>query len=101
MKSLVTRQKYQKRLEKFFDFLELAGHTIEEKSTLFIKLSNEKDNAWIFNIVLKFMQILLERFNKRNHWLNDKKLSKEYKVISRNSRYTDRMEENFSRITTC
>ena len=65
MKSLVTRQKYQKRLEKFFDFLELAGNTIEEKSTLFIKLSNEKDNAWIFNKVLQFMQILLERFNKK------------------------------------
>lgn len=65
MKSPVTRQKYQKRLEKFFDFLELTGNTIEEKSNSFIKLSREKDNSWIFNTVLKFMQMLLERFNKK------------------------------------
>jgi integrase len=65
MKSPVTRQKYQKRLEKFFDFLELEGNTIEEKSTSFITLSKEKDNSWIFNKVLQFMQILLDRFNRK------------------------------------
>ena len=65
MKSPVTRQKYQKRLEKFLDFLQLEGNTIEEKSISFIKISKEKDNAWIFNAVLKFMQTLLERFNKK------------------------------------
>jgi integrase len=65
MKSPITRQKYQKRLEKFFDFLELKGNTIEEKSISFIKLSKEKDNTWVFNMVLKFMQTLLERFDKK------------------------------------
>ena len=32
MKSPVTREKYQKRLEKFFDSLKIQGETIEEKS---------------------------------------------------------------------
>ncbi len=66
MKSPVTRQKYQKRLEKFFDFLKLEGNTIEEKSISFLKVSREKDNSWIFNTVLKFMQTLLERFNEKD-----------------------------------
>lgn len=65
MKSPVTKQKYQKRLEKFFDFLELKGNTIEEKSNSFLQISKEKDNAWVFNVVLKFMQSLLERFNEK------------------------------------
>lgn len=65
MKSPVTRQKYQKRLEKFFDFLKLEGNTIEEKSNSFLKLSKEKDSSWIFNKVLQFMQILLDRFNRK------------------------------------
>ena len=37
MKSPVTKQKYQKRLEKFFDFLQIEVRTIEEKSKVFIK----------------------------------------------------------------
>lgn len=65
MKSPVTKQKYQNRLEKFFDFLELKGNTIEEKSNSFLQISKEKDNAWVFNVVLKFMQSLLERFNEK------------------------------------
>jgi hypothetical protein len=32
MKSPVTREKYQKRLEKFFDFMNIKGRTAEEKS---------------------------------------------------------------------
>ena len=31
-KSTITREKYQKRLEKFFDFIGLEGRDIEEKS---------------------------------------------------------------------
>ncbi|MDN5848007.1 MAG: hypothetical protein L0H53_17235, partial [Candidatus Nitrosocosmicus sp.] len=65
MKSPVTRQKYQKRLEKFFDFLKSEGNTIEEKSKYFVKISKEKGDVWTFNVVLKFMQILLQRFNEK------------------------------------
>jgi hypothetical protein len=47
LKSPVTRQKYQKRLEKFFDFLGMEGATFEEKSKSFIKRiqTEEKNNG--------------------------------------------------------
>jgi hypothetical protein len=36
LKSPVTREKYQKRLEKFFDFLGVEGKIVEEKSKEFM-----------------------------------------------------------------
>lgn len=65
MKSPVTREKYQKRLEKFFDSLGLEGITIEEKSKKFVYLAKEKGNGWAFNAVLKFMQFQLGRANRK------------------------------------
>jgi hypothetical protein len=35
MKSPMTREKYQKRLEKFFDFVNIEGTTAEGKSNVF------------------------------------------------------------------
>jgi len=43
MKSPVTRQKYQKRLEIFFDFIKVERNTIEEKSKVFFK--SQRKNA--------------------------------------------------------
>ncbi len=65
MKSPVTREKYQKRLEKFFDSLGLEGITIEEKSKKFVYLAKEKGNDWVFNAILKFMQFQLDRANRK------------------------------------
>ncbi len=65
MKSPVTRQKYQKRLEKFFDFVKIEGNTIKEKSKVFVQKSKEEYNTWTFNNILKFMQFLLERFDRK------------------------------------
>jgi integrase len=65
MKSPVTRQKYQKRLEKFFDFLDIYGKSIEEKSIVFVVKAKKEGNGWIFNKVLRFMQFQLERANKK------------------------------------
>ena len=42
MKSPVTREKYQKRLEKFFDFIGLKGATVEEKSKVFTDIGREE-----------------------------------------------------------
>jgi hypothetical protein len=55
MKSPVTRDKYQKRLGKFFDFLRLKGATIEEKSIVFVEMSR-KDGNWAFNNIIRFIQ---------------------------------------------
>jgi len=43
----VTRQKYQKRLEKFFDFLGLEGATVED-------LSKEYKQNLIFRFAIGF-----------------------------------------------
>jgi integrase len=65
MKSPVTRQKYQKRLEKFFDFICLKGETIEAKSKVFVSLANDEGDGWVFNNILKFMQYQLEIANRK------------------------------------
>jgi hypothetical protein len=65
MKSPVTRQKYQKRLEKFFDFLGLEGQTVEDKSKSFVNLAKTQSPDVIFNHILKFMQFLLARVNNK------------------------------------
>jgi hypothetical protein len=41
MKSPVTRQKYQRRLDKFFDFIGLKGATIQGKSHDFVKMAKK------------------------------------------------------------
>jgi hypothetical protein len=38
MKSPVTRDKYQKRLGKLFDFIILEGATLEDKNKVFVKM---------------------------------------------------------------
>jgi site-specific recombinase XerC len=65
LKSLVTREKYQKRLEKFFDFLELEGTTVEEKSKGFINRKDKEEDKWVFNNLIRFMQFHLDRVNRK------------------------------------
>jgi hypothetical protein len=36
LRSLISRQKYQKRLEKYFDFIKVEGENIEEKTQGFL-----------------------------------------------------------------
>jgi hypothetical protein len=61
----VTREKYQKRFEKFFDFLHIEEKTIEEKSNVFVDVSRREESGWLLNQVLKFMQFQLDRFNNK------------------------------------
>ena len=49
LKSPVTREKYKIRLEKFFNFLDLEGKTVEEKSNHFIHKYKIEGSQWIFN----------------------------------------------------
>jgi hypothetical protein len=65
LRSPSSREKYQKRLEKYFDFLGLEGLTIGEKSESFVKKLEKDGNQWVFNSVLRFMQLQLERVNKK------------------------------------
>ncbi len=66
LKSPVTRQKYQKRLEKFYDFIGVEGSTVEEKSKSFIlRIKEAGDDKWVFNNNVKFMQFHLDRVNRK------------------------------------
>jgi hypothetical protein len=65
LKSPVTREKYQKRLEKFFDFLGLEGLNVEEKSKEFVNRKDKEGDQWVFNNILIFMQFHLERVNRK------------------------------------
>ena len=64
LKSPVTREKYQKRLEMFFDFLGLKGATVEEKSKVFMELREKEGNQWVFSSLLSFMQFNLARVDR-------------------------------------
>jgi hypothetical protein len=57
--------KYQKRLEKFFDSLNIQGTTVEEKSKVFVNLAKKEGSVWVFNNILKFMQFQLDRVNRK------------------------------------
>ncbi len=65
LKSPSSREKYSKRLEKYFDYLGLDGSSIEEKSLGFVGRLENEGNDWVFNSVLKYMQILLDRVNRK------------------------------------
>jgi hypothetical protein len=61
----VTREKYQKRLERFFDFIGLEGANVEEKSKVFMELREKEGNQWVFNSLLSFMRFNLGRMDRK------------------------------------
>ena len=65
LKSPVSREKYQARLGKFFDFLGLGGIDAEEKSKNFILATKNNGNQWVFNNILQYMQFHLNRVNRK------------------------------------
>ena len=59
MKSPVTKAKYSRHLEVFFDFLKISGESIEEQCLTFA--NNGKNNVnWVFTNILKF--VLFQHF---------------------------------------
>jgi hypothetical protein len=64
MKSPVTKTKYSRRLEMFFDFLRIPGENLKEKCLTFV--NNGKNNAnWVFTNILKFVLFHKERIHKK------------------------------------
>jgi hypothetical protein len=51
MKSPITRDKYQKRLDRFLDSHGLKGTTIEDKSKVFVEIVRKHSN-WTFSNIL-------------------------------------------------
>jgi hypothetical protein len=65
MKSPATKEKYLMGLGKFLDFLHLLeGGTLEDKSRAFAEKGGN-DNIWAFNSLLRFIQLLKERVDRK------------------------------------
>jgi hypothetical protein len=65
MKSPATKEKYLMRLGKFLDFLHLQEEeTLEDESRVFAE-KGRNDNVWAFNSILKFIQLLKERVDRK------------------------------------
>lgn len=55
LKAQETRRQYPKKLESFFDFLQMEG-TLEQKTILFYsRVKTLQDSEWITNELLKFL----------------------------------------------
>ena len=81
MKSPVTKKKYSRRLEMFFDFIQIPGENIDERCLTFV--NNGRDNInWVFTNILKFVLFHKERIHKkRNFRSNSHKLSKSNQTV--------------------
>jgi len=64
MKSPVTKKKYSRRLEMFFNFIKIPGESIEEQCLTFIN-SGKNNVNWVFTNILKFVLFHKERIHKK------------------------------------
>ena len=56
MKAPMTRDRYQTRLSKFFDFIGLeAAEKLEDRARAFAQRGKD-DSNWVLNNILKFVQ---------------------------------------------
>jgi integrase len=64
MKAPMTRDRYQTRVAKFFDFAGISGTTLEEKARNFANRGKDDIN-WTFSNILKFVHFQKERVNRK------------------------------------
>jgi Phage integrase family len=64
MKAPMTRDRYQTRVAKFFDFAGIPGTTVEEKARTFAN-GGKADINWTFSNILKFMHFQKERVDRK------------------------------------
>ena len=64
MKAPMTRDRYQTRVAKFFDFAGIPGTTVEEKARTFAN-SGKDDINWAFSNILKFVHFHKERVDRK------------------------------------
>ena len=63
-RSPVTKQKYQRSLEKFLDFVGIRGGNLKSKTTYFAS-KGQNDNTWAFNAARNFLRFQKERVDRR------------------------------------
>jgi hypothetical protein len=64
MKAPMTRNRYQTRLAKFFDFIGIADTRLEDRARAFAE-RGKKDSNWAFNNIVKFVQFQNSRVNNK------------------------------------
>ena len=64
MNAAQTREKYITRLDRFFHLINVQGNTIDERCRSFADTA-KKDNKWVLNNVLKFLQIYKDRVERK------------------------------------
>ncbi len=64
MRAPITRDRYQTRVAKFFDFIGIRGKTLEEKARTFAK-KGKSDTTWALSNTLKFIYFQRERVDKK------------------------------------
>ncbi len=74
----MTREKYERRLELFFKFIELKGDTLQSKSNTFVAKARENP-SWAVSSVMKYMRHQRERVEKGD--LSASTLANYYKPI--------------------
>jgi hypothetical protein len=65
MKAPMTRDRYQTRLAKFFDFVGLeVGLKLEDRARVFAQRGKD-DGNWALNSILRFVQYQKDRVDKK------------------------------------
>lgn len=79
LKAPETRRQYPKRLEFFFDFLQLQG-SFEEKTISFYRIiKGQKEGDWLTNQLLKFLRYQKDRVTKKE--IEEATVSNYFKAI--------------------
>lgn len=79
LKAPETKRQYPKRLESFFDFLQLQGG-FEEKTISFCRMTKvENDSDWLTNQLLKFLRYQKDRVARRE--IEEATVSNYFKAI--------------------
>jgi hypothetical protein len=76
MKAPMTRNRYQTRLAKFFDFIGIAGTRLEDRARAFAE-RGENDSNWVLNNIVKFVHFQNNRVNKEKYLTVGKRTSEE------------------------
>ena len=66
MRSPSTKDRYQTRVAKFFNFIGVQGKTLEQKATTFAN-KGKNDANWALGNILKFIYFQRERVEKRKY----------------------------------
>jgi hypothetical protein len=64
MRAPMTRDRYQTRVAKFFDFIRIRGKTLEQKARNLAK-KGKSNTTWALSNILKFIYFQRERVDKK------------------------------------